>query len=232
MRRTDLSDRGLVRLIPATYHKPPALRGLVDSDEELEILAGIEAMTSARMQAERGRSPHLDPRELAWQRRSRDLRLYGESHVNAAFTYTRAGGNRFNPPTRGAWYCAWDVLVSVSEVAFHRTRELSFTGWYHDRARYVELLADFIGNFEDLRDEPSHPALHPDPAQGYPAGQALAESLRRDGARGLIYPSVRAPAGGDCLVCFEPHAIQNVRPGASWDLIWDGTEDYTVQAVA
>lgn len=228
MRKTDLSDRALVRLIPATYHKPPALRGLVDSDEEMDILAEIEGLTNARLLAERGRSPHLDPRELAWHRRDRDLRIYGDTHVNAAFTYTRAGGNRFNGADRGAWYCAWTVMTCVAEVAWHRTRELGFTGLFHDSARYVELLADFIGTFDDLTDEPGHAALNPDPAIGYPEGQDLAGRLRRAGSRGLIYPSVRAPAGGNCLVCFEPRAIQNVRPGASWDLVWDGTQDYSI----
>lgn len=233
MKQTEISDRGLVRLIPATYHKPAALRGLVDTDEEMDILAEIEGMTSGRLQAERGRNPHLDPRELAWRRRSHDLRIYGESHVNAAFTYTRTGGNRFNGDERGAWYCAWDSLVSVAEVAWHRTRELRFTGSYEDSARYVELLADFIGAFDDLTDEPRHTALHPDPEVGYPAGQDLARRLRQAGSRGLIYPSVRTPApGGNCLVCFESYAIQNVRPGASWELTWNGTPHYSVRLVA
>ncbi|WP_333826419.1 RES family NAD+ phosphorylase [Pararhodobacter sp.] len=232
MKQTEISDRGLVRLLPATYHKPPSLRGLVDSDDELDILAEIEGMTSARLLAERGRSPHLDPRELAWHRRHRDLRIYGDTHVNAAFTYTRAGGNRFNTDERGAWYCAWSTMVSVAEVAWHRTRELGFTGTFNDSARYVELLADFIGVFDDITDEPAHVALNPDPAVGYPEGQSLAERLRREGSRGLIYPSVRAPGeGGNCLVCFEPNAIQNVRPGASWDLVWNGTPDYAVYAI-
>ena len=231
MKRTGISDRGLVRLLSATWHKPPSLRGLVDSDDEFEILARIEGLTSARLLAEKGRNPHLDPRELAWQRRSHDLRIYGDTHVNAAFTYTRAGGNRFNPQERGAWYCAWDTMVSISEVAWHRTRELGYTGSFEDSARYVELLADFIGTFDDITDEPDHPALNPDPAIGYPEGQSLAQSLRRDGSRGLIYPSVRAPGpGGNCLVCFETRAIQNVRPGASWDLVWDGSPHYSVHA--
>jgi RES domain-containing protein len=230
MKRTELSDRGLVRLLPATYHKPPSLRGLVDSDGDMEILAEIEGMTSVRLLAERGRNPHLDPRELAWRRRSRDLRIYGDTHVNAAFAYTRAGGNRFNSAERGAWYCSWNVMVSVAEVAWHRTRELRFTGLLVDSARYVELLADFIGIFDDMTDEPEHIALNPDPAIGYPEGQSLAERRRRDGSRGLIYPSVRASVPGEknCLVCFEPNAIQNVRPGASWDLVWDGTPDYSI----
>jgi len=231
MKTTELTDRGLVRLLPATYHKPPVLRGLVDTDDEARILAEIEGLTNARLVAERGKSLHLDPRELSWHRRHDDLRIYGETHVNAAFTYTRSGGNRFNSAERGAWYCAWDAQVSVAEVAFHRTRELGFTGVYEDEGRYVELHADFIGSFDDITDEPDHDALHADPAIGYPKGQALADTLRRAGSRGLIYPSVRAPKG-NCLVCFEPQAIQNVRPGASWDLVWDGSPEYSVAHVA
>lgn len=231
MRKSELSVRGLVRLLPATYHKPPALRGLVDTDDELNVLAEIEGMTSARLLAERGHNPHLDPRELAWRRRIRDLRMYGDTHVNAAFTYTRTGGNRFNPEERGAWYCAWQAMVSVAEVAWHRTRELGFTGSFYDSARYVELLADFIGEFDDMTDEPRHPALNPDPQLGYLEGQHLAARLRHEGSRGLIYPSVRAP-GENCLVCFEPGAVQSVRPGASWDLVWEGTRDYSVIAVS
>ncbi|PSL19964.1 RES family NAD+ phosphorylase [Shimia abyssi] len=231
MKQTDLSDRGLVRLLPATYHKPPVLRGLVDTDAEADILAEIEGLTSARLVAEAGRNPHLDPRELAWYRRQSDLRVYGNTHVNAAFTYTRSGGNRFNSERRGAWYCAWDVQVSIAEVAFHRTRELGYSGVFEDHGRYVELRADFIGHFDDMTDTPDHTALHPNTDIGYPAGQALARDLRANGSRGLIYPSVRAPRG-DCLVCFDPSAIQNVTPGAQWDLYWDGSPNYTVKFVA
>jgi len=230
MRISSISDRALIRLIPATYHKPPALRGLVDGEDELAVLAEVEALTSARLLAERGRNLYVDQRELAWTRRQNDLRLYGQSHINAAFTYTRTGGNRFNDQDRGAWYCAWESLTAVAEVAYHRTRELGFIGLYRDSARYVELLADFIGDFPDLGDQPGHPALAADPAAGYPAGQALARSLMREGHRGLIYPSVRHP-GRRCLVAFTPGAIQNVRPGASWELRWNGTADYSVMGL-
>ena len=227
---TPVSDRGLVRLIPATYHKPPSLRGLVDSDEELAILAEIEGMTSARLTAERGLNLYLDRRELAWKRRKHDLQVYGNTHINAAFTYTRKGGNRFNDENRGAWYCSWDTMTSIAEVAFHKTRELRFIGLFEETARYVELLADFIGEYPDITGERGHPALDPDPAIGYPRGQALAERLRRDGHDGLIYRSVRHDQGR-CLVAFEPTAIRNVRPGASWDIVWSGSEEYDLKAV-
>jgi RES domain-containing protein len=229
VKTTSLNDRALIRLILETHHKPPVLRGLVDSDAEAEVLAELEGETSARLIAEREGSPALDRRELAFARRSHDLKLYGQSHINAAFTYTRPGGNRFNSGDRGAWYCAWELATSAQEVGFHRTRELGFIGRYEDEARYVELLADFIGDFPDLHGQ-DHPALAADPAQGYPAGQALAADLRRDGHRGLIYPSVRHP-GGRCFVAFDPGIIQNVRPGASWKLVWNGAPEFAIEGL-
>ncbi|THD71388.1 RES domain-containing protein [Thalassobius vesicularis] len=230
MKITALNDRGLVRLIPATYHKPPVLRGLVDSDEEAAILAELEGETSTRLIAEREGSPALDRRELVFERRAHDLNVYGQSHINAAFSYTRPTGNRFNGGERGAWYCSFDVLTSAEEVAYHRTRELSFIGVFDDEARYVELLADFIGDFPDLADESGHPALNPDPATGYPAGQSLATALRQEGHRGLLYPSVRR-TGGACFVAFDPGIIQNVRPGASWNISWSGSPEYSIEGL-
>ncbi len=216
MKITAINDRALVRLIPETRHKPPVLRGLVDSDEEAAVLAEIEGETSARLIAEREGSPALDRRELAFARRARDLTLYGQSHINAAFAYTRPTGNRFNAGDRGAWYCAWHVLTSAAEVGFHRTRELGYIGRYEDEARYVELLSDFIGDFPELSDS-AHVALAADPAEGYPAGQALAADLRREGHRGLIYPSVRHPGGG-ALSPLTPASSRTCGParGGSW----------------
>ena len=121
------------------------------------------------------------------------------------------------------------MLTSAQEVGFHRTRELGFIGRYEDEARYVELLADFIGDFPDLHGE-AHRSLDPDPEAGYPAGQALAADLRREGYRGLIYPSVRHD-GGRCFVAFDPGIIQNVRPGASWKFVWKGVPEFVIEGL-
>ena len=226
---TPVNDRALVRLIPASYHKPPILRGLTDTDAEADILAELDAMTNARLMAETKGTPAIDRRELAFARRAADLAVYGQTHINAAFTYTRPTGNRFNDGTRGAWYCAYDTATSAEEVAFHKTRELSYIGVFDDSTRYVELLADVIGDFPDLRHSRDHPALASDPATGYPAGQSLALDLRRQGHRALLYPSVRKP-GGLCLVAFDPGLIQNVRPGAQWIISWSGSPEYAIHA--
>lgn len=218
-----IAEQATVRLIPTAYYKPPVLKALVDDEVELEILAQIEALTNRRQKAEHSGLPDLDPRELIF-------RAWGQTHINAAFAYTRPEGNRFNDARRGAWYCAFDDLTAIAEVAFHRTRELERINHFHDEAVYQVLLAGFLGDFYDLRGcDPGAPILSPEPSTGYAAGQALAAELRANGARGLVYPSVRR-AGGTCLVAFQPHLVQNVRPGARWKLTWNGSRDYAVVA--
>lgn len=219
-----VAEQATVRLIPTAYYKPPVLRKLVDSDDELKILEEIEALTSRRLRAEKSGLANLDPRELVFA-------AWGHTHINAAFTYTRPEGNRFNDAGRGAWYCAFDELTAIDEVAYHRTRELMNIGCFEDEVIYQTLLAGFMGDFHDLRQlVKGHACLDPDPAKGYPEGQKLANELRAEKSRGIIYPSVRRQ-GGTCLVAFEPHLVQNVRPAAKWKLTWDGTADYAVTTV-
>jgi hypothetical protein len=217
----DVVETATVRLVPTAYCKPPVLRTLVDDEAELKILESIEGLTNRRLRAQRSGLPELDHRELI-------LKAWGHTHINAAFAYTRPEGNRFNGKNRGAWYCAFDDLTAIDEVAYHRTRELKNIGHFRDEGVYQALLAGFIGVFHDLRDAPGlQPCLDQNPAIGYPAGQELAQRLRADQSRGLVYPSVRR-LGGACLVAFEPHLVQNVRPGARWKLTWNGTPDYTI----
>lgn len=221
---------GTVRLIASAWHKPPVLSALVENPDDLDRLARIEGMTSGRLVAEREGLPDLDARELAYSARERALRTWGDVTVNAAFAYARAGGNRFNDERRGAWYCATEALVSIEEVGYHKTRELLAADWLHETATYVELIADFVGSFPDLHGvTPKPPCLGADPETAYPLGQALARELRAGGARGLVYPSVRK-TGGVCLVAFEPQIVQNVRPGARWELVWDGGPEFTARA--
>ncbi|MFN7054952.1 RES family NAD+ phosphorylase [Hyphomonas sp.] len=217
----DICEQATVRLVPSAYFKPPVLAPLADNAADLTILALIEGMTSGRLQAEAQGLAALSARELAYG-------VWGETYINAAFTYTRAEGNRFNDASRGAWYAAFEDLTAITEVAFHRTRELTRIGVFEDEAIYHGLLASFIGRFHDARGEArGEGVLGDDPATAYPLGQALARDLRKGGSIGLIYPSVRHPAG-TCLAAFHPHTVQNVRLGARWKLSWTGSPHYTV----
>jgi hypothetical protein len=93
----DLAQRDTVRLVSTGRLKAPALLPLVADDRALDDLASLESATNARLRAEEAGLAELDPRELVFGRA-------GHTFVNAAFTHTRPGGNRFNDDGRGAWY--------------------------------------------------------------------------------------------------------------------------------
>jgi RES domain-containing protein len=213
----DLMQRDTVRLISTGRLKGPALLPLAADDGALEDLASLESATNVRLRAEETGLADLDPRELVFGRA-------GRTFVNAAFTHTRPGGNRFNGDERGAWYAGFEAATALSEVAYHLTREVEAIGRFENVTDYAELLADFFGPFHDLRPaEATEPCLDPDPAIGYPAGQALAHRLRAEAdSNGIVYPSVRRP-GGTCLAAFRPDLVQHVREGGIWRLAWQGT---------
>ncbi|TVR11942.1 MAG: RES domain-containing protein [Salinarimonadaceae bacterium] len=212
---THLQQNQTIRLIANANHKPPVLEGLVQSYGARTKLEQLESVTSGRLQAQQEGVPGIAAQELA-------AGVYGYNYINAAFAYPRLKGSRFNPAGWGAWYCAFAIETALEEVAFHLTRELANIGEFDNETRYVELLADFDAEFADLRGLAPPPAcLDPDAAVGYPAGQKLAEELRRAGLNGVVYPSVRH-AGGTCLAAFWPALIRNFRQGATWKLTWAG----------
>ncbi|MEO1192635.1 MAG: RES family NAD+ phosphorylase [Pseudomonadota bacterium] len=204
-----------VRLVPSAYAKPPVLSAIADTEQEEALIAQLEGLTSGRLRAEREGLADLHPRELTY-------RIWGQSLINAAFSYAREEGNRFNDKRRGAWYCAFEDLTALEEVIFHRTRELDRIAVYEDRAVYQSLLASFVGDFHDARGlDPPPDFLGADPAIAYPSGQVLASALREQGSLGIVYPSARR-ARHDCLAAFSPHLVQNLRYGGRWELVWEG----------
>jgi hypothetical protein len=217
----DLAQRDTVRLITTGRLKEAVLQALAPNFGVLEDLTELEGATSGRLRAQHRGLPDLQPDELVFGKASHTL-------VNAAFTHTRPGGNRFNDENRGAWYCAFECETALAEVRYHLTRALADIGRFENVTDYSGLFADFIGPFHDLRGvDPIPPCLDPDPAVGYPAGQALAQELRAAGSNGIAYPSARR-AAGTCLVAFHPSLVQNVRQGAIWRLEWQGTPEPTM----
>lgn len=188
------------------------LSPLADSDAELRDLFELDNATNARLVAEHGGAPGIGIDELVF-------RVPNYRIVNAAYTYARPEGSRFNDGERGAWYCAFDVDTALAEVAFHKTVEYAEIGRYHDSVSYQCMLADFTAQFHDVRgDERFAACLAPD---SYIASQQLAEQLLAGGSTGIIYPSVRR-AGGVNLACFRPALVGNVRKGAAYRLTWKG----------
>lgn len=204
-----------VRLVATARLRAAVLAPLVDGDDELHLLAEIEGATNTRLVAQDRGISGLAANEL----------VYDVPHahfINASFAYAKPQQpNRFNGADRGAWYAALDVATCLSEVGYHLTNALADAGDYNATVDYAEMFCSLAGEFLDLRQVPDHPSLDPDKARAYPLGNALAESARAAGLNGIIYPSVRH-AGGTCLVALRPAAVQSVRQGAVYRMIWRG----------
>lgn len=212
-----------VRLVASARLREAVLAPLADTPDELDQLAEIESATSGRRIAEVRGQGALSAAEL----------VHGVPHarfINASFAYAKPREPmRFSPADRGAWYSALALDTCVAEVGHHLTRALADAGDFNAVVEYGEMLASMAGVFVDLRGNPAHPALAPDPAFGYPAGNALAAGARAEGHNGIVYPSVRH-AGGTCIAALWPNVIQSVVPGAMVRLTWRGTPDFACEA--
>lgn len=200
------------RLIPSVYSRRDPLEELADTAAHLQDLGTLSNATDERLLAEAGLLPAISPYELA----------SGVPHaqvINAAFTYAHPLGSRFNSADRGAWYAAFQLSTAQAEVAFHKTVHLAEVGRYEDEVEIDDYLADFSGEFHDLRRAKRFAACL-DPAS-YVSSQTLAEKLLESGSPGVIYPSVRHRRG-TCLACFDPKRVANVRRGARFRFSWRG----------
>ena len=202
------------RLIPTRY---PSV-GIFDrvaSPEDLEDVIELEAWTNDRISTTLGILNVL-PRE-EW--------VVGEpmaSVVMAAFCHPRPGGGRFSPPGRGAWYAARSIDTSLAESVYQRTRELAEVGHFDTRVEVRLYHADFRTTFHDIRSSARRyePLYRPDT---YDASQQFARELMAEGSNGVVYRSVRH-AGGECVACFRPRLVRNVRVAAHYEFRWEGRE--------
>jgi hypothetical protein len=206
-----------VRLVATARLRDPVLLALVGTALQ-DDLAEIEGATSGRLTTQQQGTENLQTGELVGG-------LPHVNFINAAFAYFRPRElNRFNGPSRGAWYAALDVETCKVEVAFHLTRELQRVNDLNAVVEYAEMFASFAGEFVDLRNTlPQPDCLHPDPTIGYPLGNSLADLTRGNGHNGIIYPSVRHEPG-TCLVALWPAAVQSVAQGRVLRAAWTGNQ--------
>jgi len=204
------------RLIPSRFvdAEDSVLAPLAgDDDALLRDLFDLDNATNDRLRGESGLLPGIGIDELVFG--VPNFRI-----INAAYTYARPEGSRFNDGERGAWYCAFAAETALAEVSFHKAVEYQEIGRFDDSVSYQCLLADFSAGFHDLRDSAAWRAcLEPG---SYVASQQLAAELLELGSMGVVYPSVRDP-GGTNLACFRPALVGNVRKGRAYRLTWAGS---------
>lgn len=208
------------RLIPSRY--PTA--GLLDrvaSPEDLPALYELEAWTNDRISNELG-ILHTIPRD-EWVT-GRPM----SSVVMAAYCHPGVGG-RFTSPDRGAWYAARTLTTALAESAFRRTQELREVATFETRVQMRVYLADFRASFHDIRGRRRSwdPLYDPD---SYNASQAVAAMLLDAGSNGIVYRSVRDPEG-ECLACFRPTLVANVRVGGHYEFCWEGRPDPIIKPI-
>jgi RES domain-containing protein len=212
-----------VRLIPSRFAdaEDSVLAPLADNDAVLRDLFDLDNATNDRLRGESGQLAGIGMDELVFG--VPNFRM-----INAAYTYARPEGSRFNDGERGAWYCAFDLETALAEVVFHKTVEYQEIDRFDDSVSYQALQADFNAAFHDLRGNGAYEdCVAPD---SYIASQRLAAALLDAGSMGIVYPSVRHPAGTN-LACFRPALVGNVRKGQAYRLTWAGSPAPSVEAI-
>ncbi|KQQ86451.1 hypothetical protein ASF77_20440 [Massilia sp. Leaf139] len=218
---TALRQFDTCRLIPSRFAdlEDSVLAPLAEDDAVLRDLFDLDNATNERLRGEAGLLPGIGMDELVFG--VPNFRI-----INAAYTYARPEGSRFNDGERGAWYCAFDAETALAEISFHKTVEYQEIGRFDDSVSYQALLADFNAGFHDIRGVRGfQKCLDP---RSYVASQELANTLLELGSMGIIYPSVRHP-GGTNLACFRPALVGNVRKGAVYRLTWAGSPTPSVE---
>jgi hypothetical protein len=200
------------RLIPTRY---PSV-GLFDrvaTPDDLDIVMELEAWTNDRISNELGLL-HTIPRD-EWVT-GRPM----ASVIMAAFCHPRPGGARFSDERRGAWYAGRTVDTALAESVYHRSNEIAEVGHFDTRMQLRLYHADFSAPFHDIRAGRAFAGAY-DP-ESYERSQALARTLRESGSNGIVYRSVR-DEDGECVACFRPPLVLNVRVAAHYEYRWEGT---------
>ena len=211
------------RLIPKIYSDEPygPLRSIAEDPDHLAAIAELDRATDKQVYAENNLLPGIGVAEL----------VFGIPHariINAAFTHATPLGGRFNGPDRGAWYAGFEIETSQAEIVFHRTVHLAEVGIFEDEVSYVDYLADFSGQFHELRNDGRFAAcLDPN---SYVASQGLAGQLLKADSLGIVYPSVRY-SEGTCLACFRPAVVTHVRAAVHYQFTWSGPPQPAITSI-
>ena len=188
----------------------------VSAPADVEAVIELEGWTNDRIRGELGILSAVPRDEWVTGRAM-------SSVVMAPFCHPQPGGARFNAADRGAWYSARTLGTALAEAVHRRTAELREVGAPETRVEMRVYLADFSARFHDVRRVRGALARSVYDPDDYSASQALARRLLEAGSNGVVYHSVRDP-GGECLACFRPRLVRNVRAGGHYEFRWRGTK--------
>ena len=213
--------------IIASRYPPIALFERLTADPAVwEALIALEQLTNPRVRDEIG--------EIALVAPDQRVSGPGAGYVMASFTHLNPKGSRFSDGTYGVYYAASGIETAVAETVFH-FEEFARDSGDPPRMEDMRVLVSAIAaEFEDVHalDAPFRARVL-DPVS-YIAAREYARGLRDAGANGVVYASVRRPAG-ECVGAFRPRAVGLPRQERHLKYRWNGQRidryfDYSTEA--
>ena len=193
-----------------TIYPPVDIFEDIAAPADWELLVSAEAKTNPRIRDVVG--------NLALVPIARRVSGPGASFVMGAFTHASCDRpSRFSDGSYGVWYCGDRFEVALAETAYHFERFMRATAEPPGEADYRELTCAVNGQVADCSDTS---VLAPD---DWHPGQLLGRVVRDSGGDGVLYPSVRYPAGS-ALALFWPDCVElPVIQARQFRYGWDGS---------
>lgn len=199
------------RVIPSRFPSV-GLFERVARAEDFDALYALEAMTNDRIRDEVGEISLVPEDERRFGP--------GSTCIMAAFTHLNPQGSRFSDGSYGVFYCARKRDTAIAETRHHAGLFMAATGEPPMRLQMRLYSVEAQGKVADLREASrAEPRIVDPDDYGYAQGVGL--QLRAEGAPGILYPSVRHPAGV-CLAAFRTTLLKNCLHAAHLEYHWNG----------
>lgn len=196
-----------------TIYPPVFLFEDIADPADWDLIASAEAKTNPRVRDQIGNLALVPA----------DKRLSGPTASLAMAAFTHASTDRpgrFSDGSFGVWYCGDVFEVALMETVHHHERFMRRTAEPPGDSQFRELNARVAGRLHSLHGAAFADCLDPD---DWSAGQGLGAALRAAGGEGVLYPSVRYPAG-NAAALFWPALIQlPIIQARTLQYHWDGT---------
>jgi hypothetical protein len=182
---------------------------LADSKDQRSLVE-LEGLTNPRVMVERGERSILRKQDF--------FRPTASGHVKAAFSYLSK--SRFGNGNMPMLYAASSEQTALAEKRYHRALFLKAHHTPPTSEKHLALNLQIEGDYHDLRGlKKSFGGVYR--LNSYRTSQVLGYDLWMSGSEGIVYDSVRHPAG-ECVAAFSPQTIVSCSRGPLYDFHWDG----------
>ena len=198
----------IIRSIYPTVH----LFEDIAAPSDWDLIISAEMKTNPRLREEAG-DISLIPVE-------RRVSGPGATMVMAPFShFSRDLPTRYSDGSYGVYHAGDRFEVALNETVHHYENFMRRTAEPASAEDFRELVGAIDHGFHNLRgDDRFDDCLDPD---SYGVSQTLGRRLRDEGSDGIVYPSVRYPAG-DAVAAFWPDTVGIPAQGRHFRYSWTG----------